>query len=250
MASCLNLGTCFSTIFLLYCINDTGQWTYRSAQLVHATWCPLKGFCQTWNNKAEHKKTQYKCKVYVWGVGGKNGNKRHLSVNPCTDKVTAYCPMTVFLLQFTYHSRLPRTPQGSICRHNVLYMIFIILAQFIAAKIVPGSAVEKWYSFHCKECSIWFVCRTRQQEHFHPKKPSSGSENPTTSYNLMFLPAKLKEAILDTHLPSPREKNIRWEVVLVLKYYPERWRRELTAAILVIKLFKLIVSCFGINTLG
>lgn len=97
-----HVGICFSTDSLLYCINDMGQWLTS-----HMTPCSPKGLCQSWNNQAEHKKMQYKCKVYVWGVGSKDGNKRHLSRNLFTHKLL-FLGITIFVLQFTCHSRLPR----------------------------------------------------------------------------------------------------------------------------------------------
>lgn len=93
-----HVGICFSTDYLLYYINGMGQRTYRSAQDDHVS-LPTQG--PRLNIKG--------CNIYVWGVGSIDENKRHLSRRLFTDKLL-FLGVTIFVLQFTYHSRLPKIP--------------------------------------------------------------------------------------------------------------------------------------------
>lgn len=138
-----HVRTCFSTGFLLYYINDMGQWTYRSAQHVRITPCPPKGLCHSWNNKAEHKMMQYKCKV--WGVVGvvKLGTKDiYLEI-----LLQTRCCFLEWL--FFYYS-LPTTagsqehPWSNICKQQT--------TMFYTLLLLP------WQSYYSKDCS-WANCR-------------------------------------------------------------------------------------------
>lgn len=137
---------------------------------------------------------------------------------------------------FFYHS-LPTTadsqehPWSNICKHNVLYIIIITLAKVITAKIAPGPTAEKHYSFPCKECSVWFVCRTRQQERFHPLEAPFWLWRADQFLQRSISPQKkIKEAMPNKQLLETRELNILMRSCFVFKVLSREMKRRINSS--------------------